>query len=152
MPFRVTGSIATGAEIWPGKMRYPIRLPKSFMDAMLTHFEGEVAVGSSFDAPGVGSLGEFIQQKLKIKMNPAVYVAALLIEEGYAQESPRRGFICFRKRPIEPSLSGEKLKGNYPKSKFHASGEMRTVNDPKAEAALGEGWADTPAAFEPKKF
>src|SRR6058998_2107908 len=67
-PFRVTGSLATGAEIWPGKMRYPIRLPKSFMDAMLTHFEGEVAVGSSFDAPRVGSLGEFIQQKLKIKM------------------------------------------------------------------------------------
>src|SRR5260370_21968507 len=29
--FRVTGSVASGADIWPGKMRYPIKLPKSFM-------------------------------------------------------------------------------------------------------------------------
>jgi hypothetical protein len=66
-------------------MRYPIKLPKSFMDALLTHFsEGEVAVGGGFDGPAHGSLGEFIQQKLHTKMNPAVYVAALLIEEGYA--------------------------------------------------------------------
>jgi len=39
-------------------------------------------------------LGEFIQQKLKTKMNPAVYVAALLIEDGYA-EPARRGYIQF---------------------------------------------------------
>src|SRR5260221_3440264 len=83
--FRVSGSVASGAEIWPGKMRYPIKFPKSFMDAMLARFpEGEAAVGGSFDGPSRGSLGEFIQQKLKTKMNPAVYVAALLIEEGYA--------------------------------------------------------------------
>jgi excisionase family DNA binding protein len=93
--FRVSGSVVAGAEIWPGKMRYPIRLPKAFMDALLTHFpEGEVAVGGSFDGPVRGSLGEFIQQKLKTKMNPAVYVAALLIEEGYADAS-RRGYIRF---------------------------------------------------------
>ena len=95
--FRVSGSVATGAEIWPGKMRYPIKFPKSLMDALLAHFPaGEVAVGGSFDGPGRGSLGEFIQQKLKTKMNPAVYVAALLIEEGYADASSRRGFILFR--------------------------------------------------------
>ncbi len=96
--FRVSGSIAAGAEIWPGKMRYPIRFPKSFMDALLAHFlEGEVAVGGSFDGPVRGSLGEFIQQKLKTKMNPAVYMAALLIDEGYAEAS-RRGYIRFRDR------------------------------------------------------
>lgn len=94
--FRVSGSIASGAEIWPGKMRYPIKFPKSFMDALLAHFpEGDVAVGGSFDGPPRGSLGEFIQQKLKTKMNPAVYVAALLIEGGYADAS-RRGYIRFR--------------------------------------------------------
>ncbi len=93
--FRVSGSIAAGAEIWPGKMRYPIKLPKSFMDALLVHFpKGEVAVGGSFDGPVRGSLGEFIQQKLKTKMNPAVYLAALLIDEGYADAS-RRGYIRF---------------------------------------------------------
>jgi hypothetical protein len=42
-------------------------------------------------------LGEFIQQKLKTKMNPAVYVAALLIDEEYAEAS-RRGYIRFRGR------------------------------------------------------
>jgi excisionase family DNA binding protein len=93
--FRVSGSIAAGADIWPGKMRYPIKFPKSFMDALLAHFpEREVAVGGSFDGPLRGSLGEFIQQKLKTKMNPAVYLAALLIEEGYADAS-RRGHIRF---------------------------------------------------------
>jgi len=94
--FRVSGSIATGAEIWPGKMRYPIRFPKSFMDAMLAQFpEGEVPVGGSFDGPVNDSLGEFIQRTLKTKMNPAVYLAALLIEEGYADAS-RRGYVRFR--------------------------------------------------------
>jgi excisionase family DNA binding protein len=93
--FRVSGSVAVGADIWWGKNRYPAKFPKSFMDAMLARFpEGEVAVGGSFDGPSRSSLGEFIQQKLKTKMNPAVYVAALLIEEGYADAS-RRGYIRF---------------------------------------------------------
>ena len=83
-------------------MRYPIKFPKSFMDAMLARFpEGEAAVGGSFDGPSRGSLGEFIQQKLKTKMNPAVYVAALLIEEGYA-DAPRRGYIQFRSKVRRP--------------------------------------------------
>jgi hypothetical protein len=69
------------------------------MNALLTHFsEREVAVGGSFDGPPPGSLGEFIQQKLQTKMNPAVYIAALLIEEGYADAS-RRGYIRFRGKP-----------------------------------------------------
>ena len=95
--FKVSGSIAAGADIWPGKMRYPIRFPKPFMGTLLSHFSGkEVAVGGSFDRPLPGSLGEFIQQKLGTKMNPAVYVAALLIEEGYACATRRRGYIRFR--------------------------------------------------------
>jgi excisionase family DNA binding protein len=95
--FRASGSVAEGAEIWPGKMRYPIKLPKEFMGALLKRFpEGaEVAVGGSFSGPVSGSLGEFIQKNLPTKMNPAVYVAALLIDEGYAEDS-RRGRIRFR--------------------------------------------------------
>jgi|HubBroStandDraft_2_1064218.scaffolds.fasta_scaffold369750_1 excisionase family DNA binding protein len=96
--FKVRGGVATGADIWPGKMQYPIKFPKSFMDDVLTHFsEKEVAVGGSFDRPLRSSLGEFIQQKIKTKMNPAVYLAALLIEEGYADAS-RRGYIRFHGR------------------------------------------------------
>jgi excisionase family DNA binding protein len=98
--FRVAGSIATGADIWPGRMQYPIKFPKHFMDAMLAKFQGkEVAVGGKFDDPDRGSLGEFIQTEIKTKMNPAVYMAALLIDEGYA-EITRRGYI--RLRPDRP--------------------------------------------------
>jgi len=115
-PFRVSGSIAGGADIWPGKMRYPIRFPKQFMEALLAQFpEGEVAVGGSFDDPGSGSLGEFIQEKLPTKMNPAVYVAALLIEGGYADES-RRGYIRFRCKSSLSSGAG-------------VAGESRTQRD-----------------------
>jgi excisionase family DNA binding protein len=94
--FRVSGSVATGADIWPGQMQYPIKFPKHFMDAMLAHFrDAEVPVGGKFDDAGRGSLGEFIQRKLKTKMNPAVYLAALLIDEGYA-DPVHRGYIRFR--------------------------------------------------------
>ena len=93
--FRVSGSIAAGADIWPGHMQYPIKFPKHFMEVMLEHFrDTEVPVGGKFDDPGRGSLGEFIQQKLKTKMNPAVYLAALLIDEGYADPG-RRGYVRF---------------------------------------------------------
>jgi excisionase family DNA binding protein len=96
--FRVRGGVATGADIWPGKTQYPIKFPKLFMDDLLTHFaEKEVAVGGSFDGPPRGSLGEFIQRRIKTKMNPAVYLAALLIEEGHADAS-RRGYVRFHSR------------------------------------------------------
>src|SRR5580704_6070000 len=89
--FRVSGSVAEGAEIWPGQMRYPIKFPKAFMEKMLAHFRsGEFPVGGKFDDPGHGSLGEFVQGELEIKTNPAVYLAALLIDEQYAEET-RRG-------------------------------------------------------------
>jgi hypothetical protein len=35
----------------------------------------------------------------------------------------------------------------YPKWKYHRTLPARTVNDPEQEAALGDGWADTPAVF-----
>ena len=37
----------------------------------------------------------------------------------------------------------------FPKWKYHPTSPARMVHDPEQEAALGEGWADTPAAFEP---
>ncbi len=35
----------------------------------------------------------------------------------------------------------------YPKWKYHRTLPACVVPDPQAEAALGEGWANTPAAF-----
>jgi hypothetical protein len=100
--FRVAGSISAGLDIWPGKMRYPIKFPKPFMADLLTQFSGRtIPVGGSFDGPPPGSLGEFIQQGLGTKMNPAVYLAAILIEEGYA-DAPKRGYIRIHLRTAEP--------------------------------------------------
>jgi len=59
------------------------------------------SVASSM-TPRRGSLGEFIQQKLKTKMNPAVYLAALLIDEGYA-DPVQRGYIRFRTKSCRRS-------------------------------------------------
>lgn len=98
--FRVSGSISSvdGVRIWPGKMRYPIYFPNQFLDRMLEHFSNrEVPVGGKFDDPGEGSLGDYIQRELPTRMNPAVYLAALLIEEGYAEDGGR-GKIRFRPR------------------------------------------------------
>ena len=35
----------------------------------------------------------------------------------------------------------------YPRWKYHSDGRALVVPDQEAEAALGPGWADTPAAF-----
>lgn len=35
----------------------------------------------------------------------------------------------------------------YPKWKYHRTLPARIVQDPAAEAALGDGWADWPGAF-----
>jgi excisionase family DNA binding protein len=96
--FKVRGSVGSEVEILPGNMRYPIRFPRAFWDKLLAYYAGkEIAVGGSFDGPHEGSLGEFIQTEIKTKMNPAVYIAALLIADGYAEES-RRGYINIKVR------------------------------------------------------
>jgi hypothetical protein len=53
-----------------------------------------------------------------------------------------------RARTAAAKYSPETFKQQYPRWKYHASGKAVIVNDPEAESALGEGWADTPAAFE----
>lgn len=39
----------------------------------------------------------------------------------------------------------------YPKFKYHATEPAQIVESPEHEEALGEGWEETPAAFEPEK-
>jgi hypothetical protein len=39
----------------------------------------------------------------------------------------------------------------YPKCKYHYTGKTTTVKNPEEEAALGGGWANSPAAFSPYK-
>lgn len=38
----------------------------------------------------------------------------------------------------------------YPRWRYHATEKPKLVNDPVEDEALGDGWADTPAAFEAK--
>jgi len=47
-----------------------------------------------------------------------------------------------------PQRSLECLKREYPKWKYHRTEPAVIVEDPLAEAELGEGWGDRPAAFE----
>lgn len=37
---------------------------------------------------------------------------------------------------------------SYPKFLYHETEEPRIVNDPAEHEALGEGWEETPAAFD----
>lgn len=39
---------------------------------------------------------------------------------------------------------------SFPKWKYHETEPAVIVNTPEEEEALGEGWAETPAAFEAK--
>jgi excisionase family DNA binding protein len=99
--FRVRGSLEGDVEIWPGQMKYPVKFPADFNRAMLQFFGGKIVdVGGSFSGPTPGSLGEYIKQKLELTLLPAVYLAALLIDEGYA-ESAGRGKIRFVAEPRE---------------------------------------------------
>ena len=36
----------------------------------------------------------------------------------------------------------------FPSWRYHRTEPARLVNDPAEDAELGDGWADTPAAFE----
>lgn len=97
--FRVSGSVAAGAMIWPGKTGSPLRFPAEFFQAVVSRFGGsEVEVGASFSGPTPDSLGAFIQQNLPTRQNPAVYVAGLLIEEGYAERAGRGRIRFFPQR------------------------------------------------------
>ncbi len=53
-----------------------------------------------------------------------------------------------RRLAARPQRSPQDLKREYPKWRYHRTEPAVIVEDPQAEADLGEGWADTPAAFE----
>jgi excisionase family DNA binding protein len=93
--FRVSGTVKTGAWIWPGKSQSGLYFSREFFERMMSQFQGkELAAGLNFSDPGEGSLGEWIQNNLPTKMNPTFCVAGLLVAEGYA-ERKRAGVIRF---------------------------------------------------------
>ena len=112
--FEVEGAIETGLRIWMGTHRTSVRFPAEFLSNLLGHFRGRtVRIGSKFDDPGEGSLGDYIQKNLPTKMNPAVYLGGLLIDEGYA-EKPKRGYLHFFEsvqppKPTPPVEASQRL-------------------------------------------
>jgi len=95
--FLVEGDVESGARIRVGESGQLLTFDRPFFERLLKAFRGrEVRIGSKFDDPGPGSLGEWIQKDRGVKMNPAVYVAGLLVRLGYA-EYVRRGSIRFHK-------------------------------------------------------
>lgn len=104
--FQIQGSVAEGARIWVGKSRQPLTFDRAFFERLLAELggRGEIRIGSKFDDPGPGSLGAWIQQDQGIAMNPAVYIAGLLVDEGYA-DCPRRGkIVIFPERRAKPVM------------------------------------------------
>lgn len=101
--FEVEGAVESGLRIWMGTHRTSVRFPAEFLTNLLDHFRGRtVRIGSKFDDPGEGSLGDYIQKNLPTKMNPAVYLGGLLIEQGYA-DKPKRGYLRFFDDPRPPT-------------------------------------------------
>jgi hypothetical protein len=47
-----------------------------------------------------------------------------------------------------PARSAESVKRVYPSWRYHRTKPAVIVKSQQAEAELGEGWADTPAAFK----
>ena len=93
--FRVSGTVKTGARIWPGKMQSGLFFSREFFERMLAKFQGrDLPAGLTFSGPETGSLGEWIQENLPTKMNPTFCVAGLLAAEGYA-ERVKPGVIRF---------------------------------------------------------
>ena len=97
-----------GSLIWPGlKAPYPVKCSKEFFEAMLKKHRGQtLRVGLNFSDPGEGSLGAYVQQELNTRMNPTVYIAGLLVDEGYAERS-ERGYIRFFSRRQSKNSTSE---------------------------------------------
>ena len=84
--FRVSGTVKTGARVWPGKMQSGLFFSREIFERMLTKFQGkEIPAGTIFSGPEEGSLGEWIQESLPTKMNPTYCIGGLLAAEGYAE-------------------------------------------------------------------
>jgi len=76
-------------------MQSALFLSREFFERMMTEFQGkEGPAGLIFKGAVSGSLGKWIQENLKTKMNPTYCVAGLLVTEGYA-ERVEAGIIRF---------------------------------------------------------
>jgi hypothetical protein len=164
--FEVAGTVAAGAAIWPGRARYPIRITGEFFARLLKHFaSSEVAVGANFSDPASNSLGDFIRKNLPTRMNPAVYVAGLLIDEGYAEHVGRGRIRFFAERRFPPSHGSTGSESSEPfkrllrekiehLSEHEARQALQALNELLAESEerkLREMLAGDPAFVFPKE-
>lgn len=82
-PFRYKGSVKEGTTIFFGQNRVEVITVNQY-EKMLAAFTGKrVQIGTSFNNPGAGSLGAWLQSNVT-KRAVASYVAPILIKEGYA--------------------------------------------------------------------
>lgn len=82
--FRYEGSVETGTEIFYGQ-GWNARVDAHQYAALRRHFlHREVPAGTSKTDPPIGSLGAWLQANVT-RTAIATYVAAILVEEGYAE-------------------------------------------------------------------
>lgn len=86
--FEYSGSVDEGIEIRYGGKPYRQDISAAQYSALLRHFKGAtVDIGTSFDSPPAGSVGEWLQATVT-RTAMASYVGAILVEEGYAERVP----------------------------------------------------------------
>lgn len=87
--FTYEGSVSLGLRLTFGETRQTARVSAEALRRLLDHFTdmpGPVAIGASRDKPPLGSLGAWwIAHQSRRQL--ASYLAAVLVEEGYAQKS-----------------------------------------------------------------
>lgn len=137
--FQVEGDVESGARIRVGASEQLLAFDRQFFERLLREFRGrEVRIGSKFDDPGPGSLGEWIQKDRGVKMNPAVYVAGLLVRLGYAEYS-RRGYVRFHQERVtvrapEPERPGASRTSKGWSAKLQA--RLERLSQDQAEALV----------------
>ena len=115
---------------------------------VLVHAAKQAAVWKTADRKGPGAFMEPETVMISPERFPDVTVNTLEQEKRYASLGYRPA-NCGNAAEYEQTLL-ESLPPNgyefqaYPKWKYHATEMARMVNDASEEAALGEGWGDSP--------
>jgi hypothetical protein len=81
------GGVPDGADLLVGETQYALHFPASFFRKLIADLAGsKLEIGNFKQNPAApGTLNDYIQRTLRIAQTPGTYVAALLIEDGYAE-------------------------------------------------------------------
>lgn len=152
--FLVAGSVRDGVKVWVGESRQLRTFDRELFSRLVKRFHGKtVEIGSSFSDPKRDSVGEWLVKECRVKGgNPAVYLTAILVDEGYA-EKVKRGWVRFfdEPRPADALRNeGPADRGELRERILARIDALEDADLPVVQAALDEalGEEDQPSPFE----